>query len=205
MIMSELKQIAFRSFIFILAVMIFCGGIYTLFITLIAQTLFRYKANGSIIEANGIKYGSHLIGQSFTGSRYMWGRAIDIYKESRDFIDSKGKRALYPLPSNLSPASIRYEGVVRQRIRKVKSSHPDRQDTPVPVDLITNSGSGLDPHISRKAALYQSSRIAKARDINEDEVVEIINKCTENRFLGIFGEKTVNVLEVNLYLDNILK
>lgn len=202
--MVQIKKIALRSFIFILMIMIFCG-IYTLLITLIAQTFFRDKANGSIIETNGVKYGSRLIGQNFTGSRYMWGRAMDLYKESNGFIDSNGKQSLYPLPSNLSPASIKYERYIKQRIRKIKAAHPDNKDVPVPVELVTNSGSGLDPHISRKAALYQSSRIAKARNISADEVVEIINRCTDSRFLGIFGEKTVNVLEVNLYLDNILK
>ena len=88
---------------------------------------------------------------------------------------------------------------------KIKASNPDMGDTPIPVDLVTCSGSGLDPEISPAAAEYQVARIAKARNISEDEVREVIEKCTSGKFLGVFGEERVNVLKVNLMLDGILK
>ena len=107
-------------------------------------------------------------------------------------------------PSNLSPASEEYEALVRERAEKLREANPDTEKTAIPVDLVTCSGSGLDPHISPAAAEYQVARIAKANDMTEDEVREIIEKCTDGRFLGVFGEETVNVLKVNLMLDGIL-
>ena len=107
-------------------------------------------------------------------------------------------------PSNLSPASEEYEALVRERAEKLREANPDTEKTAIPVDLVTCSGSGLDPHISPAAAEYQVARIAKANDMAEDEVREIVKQCTEVKFLGVFGEETVNVLKVNLMLDGIL-
>lgn len=118
--------------------------------------------------------------------------------------DENGKTLMYAAPSNLSPASEEYEALVKERVEKLRESNPDMDETAIPVDLVTCSGSGLDPHISVAAAEYQVARIAKANDMTEDEVREIIEKCTEGKFLGIFGEETVNVLKVNLMLDGIL-
>ncbi len=112
---------------------------------------------------------------------------------------------MYACPSNLSPASDEYEKLVAERVEKIKAANPEKGDTPIPVDLVTCSGSGLDPDISPAAAEYQIERIAKARGISTTQVEEIVLKYTENRFLGTFGEKTVNVLKVNLALDGILK
>ena len=111
---------------------------------------------------------------------------------------------MYSAPSNLSPASQEYAELVRERVEKLRAANPDMDEAAVPVDLVTCSGSGLDPHISPAAAEYQVARIAKANDMSEDSVREIIDKCTSGRFLGVFGEKTVNVLKVNLMLDGIL-
>ena len=107
-------------------------------------------------------------------------------------------------PSNLSPASEEYDALVKERAEKLREANPDMDETAIPVDLVTCSGSGLDPHISSAAAEYQVARIAKANDMTEDEVREIIKKCTDGKFLGVFGEETVNVLKVNLMLDGIL-
>ena len=107
-------------------------------------------------------------------------------------------------PSNLSPASEEYEALVRERVEKLREANPNMDEAAIPVDLVTCSGSGLDPHISPAAAEYQVARIAKANNMTEDDVREIIQKCTDGKFLGVFGEKTVNVLEVNLMLDGIL-
>ena len=106
-------------------------------------------------------------------------------------------------PSNLSPASEEYDALVKERAEKLREANPDMDEPAIPVDLVICSGSGLDPHIS-PAAEYQVARIAKANDMTEDEVREIIKKCTDGKFLGVFGEKTVNVLKVNLMLDGIL-
>ena len=106
------------------------------------------------------------------------------------YTDENGKALMYAAPSNLSPASEEYAQLVAERVEKLRAADPDMDETAVPVDLVTCSGSGLDPHISPAAA---------------DEVREIIQNCTDGRFLGIFGEETVNVLEVNLMLDGILE
>lgn len=119
--------------------------------------------------------------------------------------DENGKTLMYAAPSNLSPASEEYEALVRERVEKLREANPDMDETAIPVDLVTCSGSGLDPHISPSAAAYQVARIAKANDMTEEEVREIIMKCTDGKFLGLFGEETVNVLKVNLMLDGILE
>ena len=119
--------------------------------------------------------------------------------------DENGKTLMYAAPSNLSPASEEYEALVRERVEKLRAANPDMDETAIPVDLVTCSGSGLDPHISPAAAEYQVARIAKANNMTEDEVREVIQKCTDGKFLGIFGEETVNALKVNLMLDGILE
>ncbi len=104
-----------------------------------------------------------------------------------------------------SPASDAYEQMVAERVNKIRAANPKMQDTPIPVDLVTCSGSGLDPGISPAAAEYQIPRLAEENKMTEEQVQTIIDKCSEGKFLGIFGEKTVNVLKVNLMLDGILK
>lgn len=192
-----------KAFKFILLFMIICGLIYPVFITGASQLLFKDKANGSIIEVNGKKYGSVLLAQEFTGDEYLWGRVMNL--DTSTFTDENGKVLMYAAPSNLSPASQEYEKLVSERIEKIKASNPDKKDDPIPVDLVTSSGSGLDPHISVAAAEYQVDRIAKIRNISTDEVGQIIEKYTKGRILGVFGEETVNVLQVNLALDGVLK
>ena len=175
---------------------------YTGVVTGIAQLIFPDEANGSIIEDDGKKYGCELLGQQYTDDGHMWGRIMNI--DVSTYKDENGKTLMYAAPSNLSPASEEYEALVKERVEKLRESNPDMDETAIPVDLVTCSGSGLDPHISAAAAEYQVARIAKANDMTEDEVREIIEKCTEGKFLGIFGEETVNVLKVNLMLDGIL-
>lgn len=188
---------------FTLVFTIICGLIYPVFSTAISQLLFKEKANGSIIEIDGKKYGSVLLGQEFTGDEYLWGRVMNL--DTSTFTDENGEILLYAVPSNLSPASEEYEKIVSERVEKIREANPEKKDEPIPVDLVTSSGSGLDPHVSVAAAKYQVERIAKERNITTDEVEKIIDKYTKERLLGIFGEKTVNVLQVNLALDGILK
>lgn len=191
-----------KAFKFILLFMVICGLIYPVFITGASQLLFKDKANGSIIEVDGKKYGSILLAQEFTGDEYLWGRVMNL--DTSTFTNENGEVLMYSVPSNLSPASEKYEKLVSERIEKIKRANPDKKDEPIPVDLVTSSGSGLDPHISVAAAEYQVDRIAKARNVSTDKVEQIIKKYTRLRAFGVFGEETVNVLQVNLELDGIL-
>lgn len=200
--MKEIKSVIPKAVIMFLIFTVICGIIYTGVVTGIAQLIFPDKANGSIIEVDGKKYGSVLLGQQYTDNAHMWGRIMNI--DVSTYKDEDGKALMYASPSNLSPASEEYGELVEERVEKLRAANPDMDGTAIPEDLVTCSGSGLDPHISPAAAEYQVPRIAKARDMTEDEVREIIEKCSSGRFLGIFGEETVNVLEVNLMLDGIL-
>lgn len=181
---------------------VFFGFIYTMIMTGIAQVLFPYASNGKIIEVNGVKYGSELLGQQFTSDRYMWGRITKL--DVSTYKDADGNQLAYAAPSNLSPASEDYQKLVAQRVEKIRKANPEQGDKPIPVDLVTNSGSGLDPDISLAAAKYQVPRLARENNMSEDEVNAIIEKCTSHKILGYFGEETVNVLKVNLMLDKII-
>lgn len=201
--MKTLKQILPRAAMIFLVFTLVCGVLYTAAVTGIAQLIFPHQANGSVIEVDGKRYGSELLGQQYTDDAHLWGRIMKL--DVSTYRDENGKLLMYAAPSNLSPASEEYAALVKERVDKLKAADPQMGDTPVPVDLVTCSGSGLDPHISPAAADYQVARLAKARRMTEDEVRAVIAKCTDGRFLGIFGEETVNVLEVNLMLDGILK
>lgn len=179
-----------------------CGVVYTAAVTGIAQLVFPEKANGSIIEVDGKKYGCELLGQEYTDESHMWGRIMNI--DTSTFTDENGNRLMYAWPSNLSPASEEYATLVKERVDMIQTANPEMKDEAIPVDLVTCSGSGLDPEISLAAAEYQVKRLAKSNDMTEDEVQSIIDECTNHRFFGVFGEQTVNVLKVNLMLDGIL-
>lgn len=177
-----------------------CGLGYTLVVTGIAQVAFPYQANGSLIKVDDKVVGSELIGQNFEDEDHMWGRIQNVtIVEGED-----GGLMAYGAPSNLSPASDECRQLVDARVKKIRAANPDADMDAVPVDLVTCSGSGLDPEISPDAAEYQVPRLAKATGKGEGEVREIIAQCTKGRFLGVFGEPTVNVLKVNLMLDGAL-
>ena len=201
--MKELKSTLPKALTIFLIFTFVCGILYTGVVTGVAQLFFPEKANGSIIEVDGKKYGCELLGQQYTDDAHMWGRIMNI--DVSTYKDESGHTLMYAAPSNLSPASEEYEALVADRVEKLRAANPDMDETAIPVDLVTCSGSGLDPHISPAAAEYQVARIAKANDMTEDEVQAIIEKCTDGRFLGLFGEETVNVLKVNLMLDGILE
>lgn len=179
---------------------IVCGLGYTLVVTGIAQVAFPYQANGSLIKVDDKIVGSELIGQNFEDEDHMWGRIQNVSVVE----DENGELMAYSAPSNLSPASEEYQELVDARVEKIRAANPDADMDAVPVDLVTCSGSGLDPEISPDAAEYQVPRLAKATGKSEDEVRDIIAKCSKGRFLGVFGESTVNVLKVNLMLDGVL-
>lgn len=201
--MKELKSTLPKALTIFLIFTFVCGILYTGVVTGVAQLFFPEKANGSIIEVDGKKYGCELLGQQYTDDAHMWGRIMNI--DVSTYKDESGHTLMCAAPSNLSPASEEYEALVAERVEKLRAANPDMDETAIPVDLVTCSGSGLDPHISPAAAEYQVARIAKANDVTEDEVRTIIEKCTDGRFLGLFGEETVNVLKVNLMLDGILE
>ena len=201
--MKELKTVFPKALTIFLIFTFVCGILYTGVVTGVAQLFFPENANGSIIEVDGKKYGCELLGQQYTDDAHMWGRIMNI--DVSTYKDENGHTLMYAAPSNLSPASEEYEALVAERVEKLRAANPDMDETAIPVDLVTCSGSGLDPHISPAAAEYQVARIAKANDMTEDEVQAIIEKCTDGRFLGLFGEETVNVLKVNLMLDGILE
>lgn len=184
----------------VLAMTLICGVIYTAVVTGVSQLFFSKKANGSVIEVDGKKYGCELLAQQFTGDEYMWGRIMNVSA----FTDQNGNTKMYSGPSNLSPESAEYQKLVEERVAKIKAANPDAKTDKIPEDLVTCSGSGLDPDISVAAAQYQVPRLAKANNRSEDEIETIIEKCTKHKILGIFGEDTVNVLKVNLMLEGIL-
>ena len=170
------------------------GIIYPLFITGVAQVLFPHQANGSLIVQNGKVVGSQLIGQQFDDPRYFWGRLSATSPYPYNAASSGG--------SNLAPTNPALLAEVKQRIADLKAGDPSNT-APIPVDLVTSSGSGLDPDISIAAALYQVPRVAKARGVTEEVVLALVDQYTQGRLLGILGEPRVNVLELNLALDAI--
>lgn len=177
-----------------------CGIMYTGVVTMISQTLFPYQANGSLVKVGDTIYGSKLMGQAFTQEKYLWGRFMQP-----STVKVNNEWMMYAGPANMSPASDVYAKDIQQRLHYIKAAHPTQHHEKVPVELITQSGSGLDPHISPSAAKYQVARIAKERQMSVAQVQKIIDQCTDEKILGIFGESTVNVLEVNLMLDEIVK
>jgi K+-transporting ATPase ATPase C chain len=170
------------------------GVVYPLAITLIAQGAFPHRANGSVIERHGQPVGSELIGQPFDGPRYFWGRPSATEKVPYDAASSSG--------SNLGPNNPELLKSVKERIEAIHQAHPDQEGS-IPVDLVTASASGLDPHISPAAAEFQIARVAKARSISEDSVRQLVASHTERRALGLLGEPRVNVLRLNLALDGV--
>lgn len=201
--MKTIKQILPRAAVIFLIFTFICGVLYTGIVIGLAQIIFPKQANGSIIEVDGKKYGCELLGQQYTDDGHLWGRIMNI--DVSTYTDENGKVVMYAAPSNLSPASGEYSELVAQRVEKLRAANPNMDEKAIPVDLVTCSGSGLDPHISPAAADYQVARIAEARGLSETTVRGIIEKCTDGRFLGVFGEETVNVLNVNLMLDGILE
>lgn len=200
--MEKRNHVLFKAGGIFLLFTLLCGVVYTGVVTGAAQLLFPKQAGGSIIEANGQRYGCELLGQQFTEDGHLWGRIMNI--DVSTYTDENGKALMYAAPSNLSPASEEYGQLVAQRVERIRAANPDMELAAIPVDLVTCSGSGLDPHISPSAAEYQVARVAKAQNMTQEEVRAIIRECTDGKFLGVFGEETVNVLEVNLMLEGIL-
>lgn len=171
---------------------IITGVIYPLVVTGIAQIAFPHQANGSLIMTeDGQAVGSELIGQQFDDPKYFWGRP-----------SAANYNAAASSGSNYGPMNPALMDVVQTRIDALKAADPDNS-LPIPVDLVTASASGLDPHISVASALYQVHRVATTRGLNEADVVALVNQYTEGRQFGFLGEPRINVLLLNLALDEI--
>lgn len=169
------------------------GVLYPALVTGLAQVLFPEQANGSLIRnSQGQAIGSALIGQAFNNDRYFWGRPSATSPYSYNAGASSG--------SNLGPTNPALTEAVKARIEVLRAADPDNK-APIPVDLITASGSGLDPQISPAAAEYQVNRIAKARQLDPNKLREMVRSHTEGRQWGFLGEPRVNVLTLNLALD----
>lgn len=187
--------------VFIIALTLITGVAYPLAMTGIAQTVFPRQAHGSLVERDGKIVGSELIGQSFTSDRYFHGRPSATVTPDPDDA-ARTVAAPYNAAnsggSNLGPTSKVLIGRIQGDIEKLKRENPSAA---IPVDLVTASGSGLDPHISPEAALFQVPRVAKARHVPEERVRQLVAGHTNDRLAGLLGEPRVNVLELNLALD----
>lgn len=174
------------------------GFIYPGIVTGLAQLLFPYQANGSLHYVNGKPVGSDLIGQYWTSPRYFHGRPSAT-------VNPNGTPSPYEADnsgaSNLGPTSATLIQTVQKRIAALKKENPNAPAGPVPVDLVTASASGLDPDISIAAALYQVPRIAQARGLSQNAVKQLVMNHVQGRFLWVFGEPYINVLDLNLALD----
>jgi K+-transporting ATPase ATPase C chain len=176
------------------------GVVYPLIVTGIAQAVFPHQANGSLIVRDGKALGSELIGQSFDDPKYFWGRLSATGTFPYNAFNAENLTA--SSGSNYGPLNPALLEAVKARVEALKAAEPDNT-APIPVDLVTTSGSGLDPNISVAAALYQVPRVARARGLSEEAVRTLVNQYTSGRQLGILGEPRVNVLELNLDLNKL--
>ena len=170
------------------------GLAYPLLVTGISQVAFPHQANGSLIVRDSKTLGSELIGQNFSAPKYFWGRPSATATSPYNAAASGG--------SNLGPLNPAQKEAVEGRVKALREADPSNT-APIPVDLVTASASGLDPHISPAAAQWQASRIARVRGLNEAAVSKLIEQHTELRQLGLLGEPRVNVLALNMALDGI--
>lgn len=191
--MNIAKQI-FPAILLTLVLTLLVGIVYPLVVTGLAQVLFKERAEGSLLTRNGTIVGSRLIGQSFQGAGYF---------HSRPSAAGKGYDSTSSGGTNLGPTSKK---LLEEQVQVAATSlREEKSDTPVPVDLVTSSASGLDPHITPAAAEFQIPRVARERHMSENAVRDIVRSHTEGRTFGVLGEPRVNVLELNLALDTLKK
>lgn len=182
------------AFVSLIVLTLLTGALYPAVVSGIARTLFTYQANGSLIMKDGKAVGSELIGQPFSSPKYFWSRPSATSPYPYNASNSSG--------SNQGPTNPALTEAVAARIKALRDADPGNTE-PVPADLVTASGSGLDPHISPAAAAYQANRVARVRKLDIASVQSLIEANTENRQFGILGEPRVNVLKLNLALDQL--
>ena len=191
------------AIVLIIALTLITGLLYPLAMTGLAQVLFPTQANGSLIVKNGNVLGSELIGQLFNDAKYFHGRPSATNKpdpnDSSKTVDAP-YNAANSGGSNLGPTNKALIDRVKGDVDKLKVENPK---APIPIDLVTSTGGGLDPHISPEAAIFQVPRVAKARNMPEDRIRELVKEHIEGRLLGVLGEPRVNVLALNLALDSL--
>jgi K+-transporting ATPase ATPase C chain len=193
------------AIVLVIALTLITGLVYPLVMTGIAGVLFPNQAQGSLVEVDGKVVGSSLIGQEFTSDKYFHGRpSATTAPDPND--STKTVSAPYNAAnsggSNLGPTNKALVDRVKADVDKLKQENPS---APVPIDLVTTTGGGLDPHISPEGALFQVPRVAKARNMSEDQIRQLVNDHVEGRFLGLLGEPRVNVLALNMALDAVTK
>ncbi|WP_258956535.1 potassium-transporting ATPase subunit KdpC [Legionella sainthelensi] len=192
MMIAIFKQVKISLF-FLLIFSLLTGLLYPVVTTLIAQVLFPFQANGSIIKYQDKPIGSALIGQYFDAPNYFWGRPSATTPFPYNSASSSG--------SNMGPLNPEFLAIVKKRVATLHQY--ESKLILIPVDLVTASASGLDPEISPQAAFYQIPRIAKARNISEQEIIALVNQLIKKRTLYLLGEPRINVLELNLALDHV--
>jgi K+-transporting ATPase ATPase C chain len=193
-VMNELKTLLRPALVSFALLTVITGLLYPMGVTGIAQILLPEQANGSLIKQNGQVIGSRLIGQAFDDPAYFWGRPSATATLPYNAQASGG--------SNLGPSNPALVKIVEQRIQALRAANPQAKG-PVPMDLVTASASGLDPDISIKAALWQAPRVAKARGLPLEKVVDLVRAQARRPILGLLGVPCVNVLELNLALDRL--
>lgn len=205
-------KVFIRAITVSIALFILCGFIYPLAMTGISQVFFNRQANGSIIQNNGQAVGSELLGQNFTDPRFFHGRISAVnyntYKPEDKLPDKEGKTTYAGVSSgsaNLAPSNPALIERVQKDIDAFLKANPGVKKEDIPTDLLTSSGSGLDPHISPEAARIQIPAISRATGISSDDLNKIVEKYTEGRTLGIFGEPRFNVLKANIEIADRLK
>ncbi len=205
-------KVFLRAITVTIALFILCGFAYPLAMTGISQLVFHKQANGSIIERNGQAVGSELLGQSFTDSRFFHGRISAVnyntYKPEDKVPDKDGKTAYSGVSSgsaNLAPSNPALAERVKKDVEEFLKANPEVKKEDIPADLLTSPGSGLDPNISPEAARIQIPAISKVSGLSSKELEEIVDKYTEGRDLGIFGEPRFNILKANLEILSRLK
>jgi K+-transporting ATPase ATPase C chain len=179
----------------IILLTIITGVLYPALVTVLAQVIFPEQANGSILRKGGETFGSSLVGQPFGQPKYFWSRPSATAPGPYNAASSGG--------ANYGPLHPALLDSVRQRVNALRTADPLNTNQ-IPVDLVTSSGSGLDPHISVLAALYQLPRVARSRHMTDAQVRHLVDRCTEGRQFGVLGEPRVNVLKLNLALDGLL-
>jgi len=190
--MKSIRDSIRTALVLFVALSVVTGLVYPLLVTGIAQAAFPEKANGSLIVRDGKPVGSRLIGQTFSDPAHFWGRPSSTSPMGYNAGSSGG--------SNLGPSNAALTDAVKERIQALHDADPGNTG-PVPVDLVTASASGLDPHISRAAADYQAERVARARNMPKARVQALVEAHTKGVWMGFLGEARVNVLELNLALD----